>query len=106
ERPHDGAVRQADLEIVVPIALGAAQQDVRGSRECARVGALAAQQDFGRGTAPWLVCDATERQTGIFDRVAVELERCRDRYQCERIGQAVADLQVGIVRAKTFWRKL
>jgi hypothetical protein len=78
KRPHDGAPRQADLEVVVPIALGTAQQDVRGSRECARVGALAAQDDFGRGAPPWFMRNAAERQASFLDRVAVKFERCCD----------------------------
>ena len=33
-------------------------------------------------------------------RVAVELERGRDRDERERIGQPVADLQIAVVRGK------
>ena len=97
-------MRKADLEIVVPIALGAAQQDVRRSREGARVGALAAQDDFGRGAAPWFMRNAAERQASFLDRVTVKFKRGRDRYQCERIGLPIADLQVGIIRAKPLRR--
>src|SRR5205809_5391881 len=102
ERPHDGAPRKANLEVVVSVALGAVQQPIRGLRKCGRVGALSEQRRFGRGTAPWFVRNAAERQASLLDRITVKFERGRDRYQCERIGQAVADLQVGIVRAKTF----
>src|SRR5689334_2853030 len=93
--PNDGAPRQADLEVVVPKTLGAAQQDVCSVRKGARLGALAAQNGFGRGAAPWFGRHAAERQAGIPDRVAVKFERRRHRHQRERIGQTVADLQVG-----------
>src|SRR3954449_7679007 len=106
ERPHDGAPRKANLEVVVSVAFGAVQQPIRGLRKCGGVGALSEQGRFGRGTAPWLVCDTTKRQAGLLDRVTVKFEGCRHRDQRERIGQAIADLQVGIIRAKTLCRKL
>src|SRR6185312_1044352 len=86
QRPDDGASRQSDLEVVVPKPLGAAQQDVGGRLERARLGALAAQDSFGRRAAPWLVGDAADRQAGVLDRVALEFERGCDRYQRERVG--------------------
>src|SRR4051794_33796178 len=85
ERPHDGAPRKADLEAVVSVALGAVQQPIRGLRKCCGVGALSEQGRFGRGTAPWLVCDTTKRQAGLLDRVTVKFEGCRHRDQRERI---------------------
>src|SRR3954468_19704686 len=75
KRAHDGAPRQANLEVVVPVAFGAVQQPIRSLRKCGRVGALSEQGGFGRGTAPWFVRDATERHAGLLDRVAVEFER-------------------------------
>src|SRR5215207_5790682 len=88
ERPHDGAPRKANLEVVVSVAFGAVQQPIRGLRKCGRVGALSEQGRFGRGTAPWFVRNAAERHAGLLDRIAVEFERRCDRYQCERIGLA------------------
>ena len=41
ERPHNGAPRQADLEVVVSVAFGAVQQPIRGLRKCGRVSVLA-----------------------------------------------------------------
>src|SRR5690349_24787927 len=75
ERPHDGATRQPDLEVVVAKTLGAAQQDVRGRLERARISALATQDGFGRRAAPWLVGDAAERQASVLDRIVLEFER-------------------------------
>src|SRR6185369_12820088 len=72
ERPHDGAPRQPDLEVVVPVAFGAAQHEVGGLRKCACIGALAAQGGFGRGNAPRLVCDTPDRQARLLDRVTVK----------------------------------
>ena len=51
--------------------------------------------------APRLVRDAAERQPRLLDRAAVELQRGRDRDQRERIGQAVADLQIGVVAPRS-----
>ena len=106
QRSQNGAPGQPDLEAVMPIAPGALQQQVRGSGECALASALSAQGGFGRGIAPGLVRDATQRQAGLLDRVAFKFERRCHRDQCERIGQAVADLQVRVVRVEALRRKL
>ena len=63
ERPHDGAPRQADLEIVVSVAFGAAQHDVSGLRKYACVGALAAQDGFGGGDCA-MACVRRRRAPG------------------------------------------
>ena len=102
----DGAARQLDLEGVVLVAFGVAQQEVGGVRESACARALAAQRRFGRRIAPRLVRDAAERQARLLDRAAFKFQRGRDRYQRERIGQPVADLQVSVVRRKALRRQL
>src|SRR5439155_14854795 len=71
KRSHDGAPRQADLEVVVSVAFGAVQQPIGGLRKCGRVGALSEQGRFGRGTAPWLVRNSAERNACLLDRVAL-----------------------------------
>ena len=106
QRADDGAASEIDLEGVVLEALGVAQQEVRSARERRLVGGLPAQRRFGRRVAPRLVRDAAERQTGLFDRIAFELQRGRDRYQRERIGEAIADFQIGVIRRKAPRRKL
>src|ERR1700754_1209373 len=78
KRPHDGAPRQADLEVVVSETLRALQHDIRGLGKGVCIGALAAQDGFGRRTAPWLVRHAAECQACLLDRVAVEFERRGD----------------------------
>src|SRR6202521_4194651 len=52
------------------------------------------------GSRQGLVRNAPERQTGLFDRVSFELQRSRDRYERERIGEATADFQVGVICRK------
>ena len=79
QRADDGAARQVDLESVVLEALGVAQQEVGRARERRAFGGLPAQRRFGRRIAPRLVRDAAERQPRLLDRVAVELQRGRDR---------------------------
>ncbi len=98
--------RQLDLEGVVREALGVAQHQVRRTGECRKACGLAAQRRLGARVAPRLVRDAAERQPRLFDRVAVELQRRRDRYQRERIGQAIADFQIGVILGKALRRKL
>src|SRR5262245_8689940 len=97
QSPHDAAAGELDLESVVGVALGVAQEQIGGARERRRPGRLPAQRRLGRRIAPGLVGDAAERQTGLLDGVAIELERSRNRDQRERIGQAIADLQVAVV---------
>src|ERR1700687_4434464 len=87
QRSHDGATRQIDLEVVVPEALGVAQQQIRRIRERGLAGGLPAQCGFGRTIAPRLVRDAAERQACLLDRAAFELERRCDRYERERVGE-------------------
>ena len=90
------------LKSLCPIALGVAQQHVGGLREMrSRSARLPAQRRFGCRIAPRLVRDAAEREARLLDRAAVKLERRRDRDQRERIGQPVADLQIGVVRAQS-----
>src|SRR5690349_8714476 len=96
ERAHEGAAREIDLEGVVLVASGLAQQHIRRAGERHGVGRLSLQDRFGTRIAPWLVRDATKCEPGFLDRVAIELEPDRDRDQGERIRQPVTNLQVAI----------
>ena len=106
QRPHNGAPCKADLELIVRIAFGVAQQQVGGALERGLVGALSAQRALGSRIAPRFVRDAAKREARLPDLVAFEFERRRDRYQGERIGEAVADFQVRIVGIENPRRKL
>ena len=59
-----------------------------------------------RGVAPRLVRDTAQRQARSFDAAVRELEPCCDRHQRKRVGQAVADFQVGVVAGKAGGRQL
>ena len=65
------------------------------------IGGLPAQRSFGLRVAPGLVRDAAEREAGVFDGSAVELKAGRDRNQRERIGEAIANLEIRVVRRET-----
>src|SRR5215472_14417731 len=94
QRTDDGPAREIDLEGIVLEALGVAQQEVGSPGECRLVNGLPAQRRFGRRVAPRLVRDAAERQTRLFDRVvSFQLQRGRDGYEREGIGEAIADFQ-------------
>src|SRR5690242_17527871 len=86
QRTDDGTASEIDLERVVLEALGVAQQEVRSADERRLAGGLTAKCGFSWRVAPRLVRDASERQTGVFDRVSFELQRGRDRHERERIG--------------------
>src|SRR6185369_9966844 len=104
ECPYDGAPGEFDLEVVVTETFRAVQQDIRRLGKGACVRGLAAQGRFGRGAAPWLVGDTANRKASLLDRAAIKLQSGRHRHQRERIGQAVADLQIRIVRRKSLGR--
>ena len=106
ERPDDGPARQIDFEGVVPKAFGLAQNEIGRMRKRCLVGRPAGEPGFGLRIAPRLVCNATQRETRLLDRAAVELEADRDRYQCERIGEPVANLEVSVVCRKSLRRHL
>src|SRR5438874_1687547 len=106
QRTDDGTPGETDLKSVMLEALGIAQQDVRSAGERRLVGSLPVQCRFGRYVAPWLVRDAAERQACLFDRVSFELERGRDRYERERVGEAIADLQISVIYRKARCGKL
>src|ERR1043166_1253172 len=83
ERAGDGPAREFDLEVVVAVAPGVAQQHVGRAGKSCRIGGLAAQRGLGLAVAPWLVGDAAEREASLLDGVAVEFESDRDRDQRE-----------------------
>src|SRR5580704_8003448 len=67
QRANDAAAGEIDLEGVVRITPGVAQQEVRRLRERGAISDLPAQRGLRRGVAPWLVGDAAERQSRILD---------------------------------------
>src|SRR5947209_18935542 len=87
QRTHDREARKIDLESIVREAFGCAQQEVCRMPERDRVCRLPAQGGLRRRIAPWLVCDAAERQPRVPDRPALNFERGRDRYEREAIGE-------------------
>ena len=97
QRSNDNAVGEVNLECVVRESLGIAQHDVGNADERRLVGFLAPQCGFGGCVTPGLVGDTPKRQAGLFDRLAFQLEPSGDRDQCERIGKAIADLEVGVI---------
>ena len=70
------------------------------------IGGLTAQRRFCRRIAPRLMRDAAERQARLLDRAAFELQRGRDRYERERIGEPITDFQVAVVCREAVRRKL
>jgi hypothetical protein len=93
------------LEVVV------AEAAYRAGRHRRRAGSFPrcrrpAQQRLGFTVAPRLVRDAAERKPRLLDRAAFDIEADRDRDQGERVGQAIADLQVGVVAGKALRRQL
>src|SRR6476659_3236705 len=74
ERAHDTAVREINLEGVVCVAFGVAQQQVRRARERRGIGRLPAQDGFGLRVAPRPVRDTPQRETSLLDGVAIELK--------------------------------
>src|SRR5947209_12173820 len=69
QRTYDRAARQFDLEIIMSVTFGAAEQCVGSLLEARSRCSLSAQCCFGRLVAPRLVRDAAERQPRLFDRV-------------------------------------
>ena len=103
---HDRAARQFDLEVVVPEAARAAQHRVGAARKALARGRRAVELSLGFAIAPRLVGDAAEREARLPDSAAFDFEPDRDRNERERIGQAVADLEIGIVPGKALGRQL
>src|SRR6266568_319963 len=105
QRTQDGAPRQLDLEVVVAEAARIAQHGPGCAQKalpcCRRYGELR----LGFAIAPWLVRDPAEREARFPDRAALDLEAGRDGDQSERIRQAIADLQIGVVPGKAFARQ-
>jgi hypothetical protein len=68
-------------------------------------GRRAVEFSLGFAIAPRLVGDAAEREARLLDSTALDFEPDRDRNERERIGQAVADLEIAIVRGKALGRQ-
>src|SRR5262249_46213614 len=100
ERARDTAAREIDLEGVVCVSFGVAQQHVRRASEGRGIGRLPAQSSFGLWIAPRPVRDAPERETSLLDDIAIELEPNRDRNEGECIREPVANFQVRVVRGE------
>jgi hypothetical protein len=60
---------------------------------------------FGLPVTPRLVRDSAEREPRLLDGVVFDVEAHRDRYEGERIRQAIADFQIGVVGGKAFGRQ-
>src|SRR5260370_16815758 len=74
ERARDTAAREIDLEGVVRVALGVAQQPVRRASERRGIGRLPAQGGFGLWVAPRPVRDTPERATSLLDATALQFQ--------------------------------
>ena len=70
----DASPRQIDLECIVLVAFGVAQQQVGRARKTGLVCRLSAQHRFCRGVTPRLVRDTAERKTRLLDRSAFEFQ--------------------------------
>ena len=101
----DGAACEFDLEGVVLESFSISQRQVRGAFESLRARDLSGQRRFGRLIPPWFVRDAAEREPGLSDRVAVHLQPNRDGHKREGIGQAIADLEIGVVLGEILGRE-
>ena len=99
--PHNGAAGQIDLESVVGMALGVAQQRVGRAHEGFALRRPPVQRCFDAEIAPGLVGDAAEGQPHTFDCLAVKLERGGNRNQREGVRQPVADFQIGVIFGET-----
>src|SRR5262249_41929873 len=106
QRAEDGSARKLDLERVAPETLGLAQHEIGRLRESRRIGGLPAQRRFGLQIAPGLVGDAAERETGFLDGSTFELEPDGDGYESERVGEAIANLEISVVGRESAGREL
>jgi hypothetical protein len=93
QRTGDRAASEIDLEDALLQALGVAKREIRGAAERRPVGGLPAQRCLCCRVTPRLVRHTAERETGLLDRVALELQCGRDRDERERIREAIADFQ-------------
>ena len=101
QRANDAATRQIDLEVVVPEALCVAQQQIgRAARSFPRSAACPRSAASASGSRHGLCATPPSARRASLMRAAFELERRRNRDERERIGQPVADLEIGIIR----WR--
>src|SRR6516165_1649202 len=105
QRTQDATPRQLDLEVVVAEAVRVSQHGLSCTQEIFARGRRSVELRYGLTVAQRLVRDAAERQARLLDRVALDLEADRDGYQGERIRQAIADLQIGIVVGEAFGRQ-
>src|SRR6266849_5908982 len=106
QRAHDAAPRQLDLEIVMPEAARIAQHGLGRPQEILRRWRRSVEPCLGFTVAPWLVRDPAEREPRLLDRAGLDIEPDRDRHEGERIRQAIADLEIGVVVGKAFGRQL
>src|SRR5262245_3524520 len=105
ECAHDTAAREIDLEGVVCVSFGVAQQHIRRASERRGISRLPTQSSFGLRIAPRLVGDTPERETPLLDDTAIELEPNRNRNDGERVREPVPNFQVREVRGEAFRRK-
>ena len=103
---YDRAPAKLDLEVVVALAFGIAQHGFGRAGERRLGGRFAHQQLLGLSIAPRLVGDAAERDPRLGDAAVGDAKRGRDRDQRKRIGEAVAQLQIGAVPREVLRREL
>src|SRR6516162_5942234 len=74
KRARNATTSEIDLEGVVLVALGVAQQRVCRASERRRIGRSPAQLGFGLWIAPRFMRNPAGREAPLPDRVAIELE--------------------------------
>ena len=94
------------LKLLWPKPRASAQHDIRGLPECRFAYGLARKRRLGARVAPRLMCDTAQRQAGSLDAAVRELERSGNRDERKRVGQAIADFQIGVVAGKAGRRQL
>jgi len=81
QRAHDAAPGEIDLEIVVAVSFGVAQNDLRGFGEGVLRDGLTCQNCLGFRIAPGFVGDAAECQPCLANGPVIDLKRGRDGNQ-------------------------
>src|SRR5215212_12259413 len=99
-----GLTGEFDFKGVVLVSPRALQQQVRGSHEGLLARWLSDKQILRIRSAPGFVGDTTQRDPRLADRTTFDPQTSRDGHQSEGIGQAVAQLQVGVVRPELLCR--
>src|SRR5579884_3762194 len=91
---NDRTPCQLHLESIMFVGLCVAQSDACSGCERGFVGRSINKRLLSFLAPPRLMRDTAERDSRGADLVAFELQRCRDRYQCEGVGCAVANFEI------------